>query len=885
MTAPGSRFRLMVALIAAGLSLFLGATSAQAEEFEFGIASFSLTESTTAAGQHPDVTTNFLVVQTPASFASKTKDINVAIPPVLLGNPTAVPRCNTGEFDAGECLVDSQVGVTRAFLMRGKKIVPVTFPVYNLEPPHPEAEVARFGFLAISLPVFLDVSVRTAGDYGVTVEVQDAPSQDAIKGAETIIWGDPTDASHFEQRLIPREAINCSDVGTACEAPAGGRESSIPPAQRKAFITNSSHCQGGEAFLQVTSYQVPGQVFSRSAPVAPIVDCQGLPFAPSFEAHSTSQRAGAPTGVETVLRLPQTTSPEELGTATMREARVTLPEGMTVSPGAADGLAACSDEQVHFHEELDAECPDGSKLGTAAITSPALAEPLDGAIYQRSPEPGHLFRLWLVTDQLGLHVKLPGEIHPDPKTGQLTAVFSDLPQVPVEEIALKVFGGDNAPLKNPDSCGTFETSFSFVPHSDDPAVSGHTSMTIDQGCGPRGFDPKIAGGVTNPRAGAFSPFVFDLLRQDGEQDLRGFKVTLPQGELAKLKGVPICPDSAAGSGACPGDSKVGSLTAAAGPGPNPLWLPQPGKAPTAVYLAGPYKGAPYSIVSVVPAQAGPFDLGNVVARSALRVDRETARATVETEPLPQIVEGVPVAYRRLHVVVDRPQFTLNPTDCSPLAITSDISSNQGAVAHPSAPFQVGNCKALKFKPKLTLKLKGGTKRGDYPALSATLKARKGDANLGKVSVALPHSEFLAQEHIGTICTRVQFAADKCPKRSVYGKAKAWTPLLDKPLSGPVYLRSSNHPLPDLVLDLKGQIEIAVVGRIDSKNGGIRNSFEAVPDAPVSKVVVHLAGGKKGLLVNSQDICRAKHKATVKMQAQNGRAASLRPPLRAKCRAS
>jgi hypothetical protein len=265
-------------------------------------------------------------------------------------------------------------------------------------------------------------------------------------------------------------------------------------------------------------------------------------------------------------------------------------------------------------------------------------------------------------------------------------------------------------------------------------------------------------------------------------------------------------------------------------------------------------------------------------RFALQIDPETARATVKADPLPQFFEGVGIAYRHLHAVVDRPEFFLNPTDCREMAVTTDVTSTQGTVAHPQARFQVDGCKALKFKPKLSLKLTGGTKRADYPALSAVLKARKGDANIAFASVALPHSEFLAQEHIGTICTRVQFAADKCPKGSVYGKAKAITPLLDKPLSGPVYLRSSNHPLPDLVAKLGGQLEIDLVGRIDSKNGGIRTTFESVPDAPVSKFVLQMRGGKKGLLTNSTDICRGSHRATVQMKAQNGRAATLRPGL-------
>lgn len=841
----------------------LASTSSTGEFEKYCIESAAAEASTSLAGQHPDFTTTISWCPAHSSFSPQTESVVVELPPGLYGNPNLTPRCSTGKFVSGECPADSQVGLSRLTVKNTASVQ--LAPIYNLTPPHPEEEIARLGMAAPLFPIFIDISVRTAGDYGVTATIHDAPAAYPVEDAETILWGNPASSSHNAER-----------------SPSG--PSGLPPI---GFMTNSSACQSQEVRLSATSYQFPGQAFGASAPMAPTTECEGLPFEPSFEAHPTSRVAGAPTGLKTSLSLPQTSGPEELGTATMREAKVTLPAGMTISSSAADGLAACSDEEVHYHQELDAQCPDASKLGTATITSPALPRPLQGTLYQRSPQgKGHLFWLWLVSDDLGLHVKIPGEIKPDPNTGQLTAVFSDLPQVPVEGIGFDIWGGPRGPLKNPDSCGTYSTAFSFAPHSNDPPVTGNAQMTIDEGCGIPGFSPQLHGGATKPLAGAFSPFMLDLSREAGGQNLAGFEVTLPQGELAKLKGVPLCPDAQAETGACPAESKVGSLAAAAGPGPDPLWLPQPGKEQPAVYLAGPYKGAPYSIVSVVPAQAGPFDLGNVVVRSALALDPETAQVTVKTDPLPQLVEGVPVIYRRLHAVIDRPQFSLNPTNCSEQRITSNVSSTEGTVAHPADRFQVDGCKALGFRPKLSLQLKGGTERSDYPALKATLRARKVDANLGKVAVTLPHSEFLAQEHIVTICTRVRFAAHNCPKGSVYGRAKAWTPLLDKPLEGPVYLRSNpTHELPDLVLDLKGQIEVVVPARIDSFHRGLRASFEAVPDAPVSKVVLQMRGGKKSLLTNSSDICAHKHRAIAELQAQNGREASLRPMIRVKCKGS
>ena len=837
--------------------------------FDFGIEEASALESTSAAGAHPDFTTTISFNHTVADNGepqanARVEEATISLPPGLLGDPSAIPQCKTGEFVALQCPLDSQVGSTKVLLVTFGE---VTEPVFNLVPPHPEKEMARFGFSGASFPVYIDIKIRSASDYGATAVVYGAAGFTSVVRAETTLWGNPADPRHDKLRMNAGEALTCGGV-------CAGNETDLPPT---VFLTNPSACQEGKVDFTATSYQLPGQLFTASAPLPPITDCQGLPFAPTFAAEPTSHVAGAPTGLRTTLVLPQHLGPEERATATMREARVTLPAGLQVAAGAANWIGTCSEAQVGYHQEVDTACPDASKLGTATITSPALSVPIEGEIYQRDPEPGRQFGLWLTADALGMHVKLPGELEPDKNTGRLTAVFRDLPQVPVEQIALNVWGGARAPLQNPDACGTYATDFSFAPHSNDPAASGQSAFTIDQGCN-QGFSPTLHAGVTEPIAGRFSPFVFDLAREDGQQALRGFELTLPDGELAKLAGVPLCPDDAAANGSCPAGSRIGSLRATAGPGPDPLAIPQPGKAEPQIYLAGPYEGAPFSIVSEVPAQAGPFDLGTLAVRSGLDVDPETARATVKADSLPQFFEGVGIAYRRLHAVIDRPGFSLNPTDCREMEVEAKATSTQGAVAHPAARFQVDGCKALKFKPRLSLRLKGGTKRADYPALTAVLRARKGDANIAKASVALPHSEFLAQEHIQTICTRVQFAADKCPEGSVYGTAKAWTPLLDKPLSGPVYLRSSKHPLPDLVAALDGELEIDLVGRIDSKNGGIRTTFGSVPDAPVSKFVLRMRGGAKGLLVNSTDVCRGSHRAAVAMRGQNGRARGLRPVL-------
>jgi hypothetical protein len=861
------------------------APSASAAFADFGFDETSAEETISKAGMHPDLTTRFVFNNEEENgikrASGRLEDLTMELPPGLVGNPTSIPYCSTIEFIAFNCPPASQVGVVEAFLTGSP--TSLTFPLFNLKPPHKD-QVARFGFDALFYPTYVDVSVQTASDYGLVAKIDNASGQAPLVTAETIIWGNPADPVHNSLRLTQFEGA--SGCHNACFSPTGERESGLtaPPfgGSPFPFLTNPTACEDQPVRFTATSYELPGQVFSDEASLPPITGCEGLQFEPSIKFATGNSTAGEPTGLDVSLTIPQTNAINLPATSAMRSAKVTLPQGMTISPGAADGLEACSDAQVGLGTEAESHCPNAAKLGSATFTSPALPEPLHGSIYQRTPEPGKLFRLWLVTDEMGLHLKLPGEVKADPETGQLTTVFEETPQLPVEEIDLHFKGGARAPLTNPDSCGTHTAHYEIAPWSGGPAVTGEAAIGVSQGCGAGGFSPELSAGVTRPVAGSFSTLVLNLLRQDGEEDVASFDVKLPKGQLAKLAGVPLCSDAEAAAAACPAGARIGSVAIATGSGPQPLWIPQPGKPAAEVYLAGPYKGAPYSAVTEVPAQAGPFDLGTVLVRAAIFIDPDTAQVSVKTDSLPQILEGVPVAYRTIHVAVDRKRFALAPTNCKAMSVDANVASVQGAVAHPSDRFQVGECAALRFVPKLTLKLKGPTGRAGYPQLTATLRTKRNESNIRKVSVALPHSEFLAQEHINTVCTRVQFAADTCPAGSVYGFARAVTPLLDKPLTGPVYLRSSDNPLPDLVAALHGPFDINLVGRIDSIDGGIRTTFNSVPDAPVKKFVLKMKGGKKSLLVNSTDTCYSKAHAVVKMDGQNGKVHDSTPLLRAPC---
>jgi hypothetical protein len=509
---------------------------------------------------------------------------------------------------------------------------------------------------------------------------------------------------------------------------------------------------------------------------------------------------------------------------------------------------------------------------------------------------------------LGLIVKLPAKVEPDPKTGQLVTTLDDAPQVPFNHFNFHFKEGARAPLVTPATCGTHTTEAKFYPWSDpnNPrTVTSSFKITSGVGggpCPPGGlppFKPGFQAGALNNNAGSFSPFNMRLIRSDGEQDMTKFAAVLPPGELGSLAGVSKCPDAAIdvaksktgrqeiASPSCPANSLIGHTLAGAGVGEALTYVGGQ------IYLGGPYKGDPLSVISVTPAVAGPFDAGTVVVRLALTLNPKTAEVEVDganSDPIPHILKGIVLKVRDLRVYVDRPNFTLNPTNCDESSAKAKLfgsylnvfDPNDDVPADLSDRYQAANCLGLGFKPKLDLKLKGGTKRGGHPGLLANYKPRAGDANVKGLVVRLPSSAFLDQAHIRTICTRVQFAADACPPQAQYGYIKAFTPLLDEPLQGPVWLRSSSHKLPDLVFDLHGLVDIEVSTRIDSAGGGIRASLEDLPDAPLSKVVLQMQGGKKGLIINSRNLCAKKSKADVQFTGQNGKRRSFHPLMRADC---
>jgi hypothetical protein len=907
----------------------------------------------TGAGSHPyQYTTTFQMDEKSfARPAGTVKDLRFKLPPGLIGNTTVTPQCTAVQFTtflsvpqatANACPDDTAIGVVSVKLEENGEIIfpgdSSTAPVFNMVPA--AGEPARFAFEFFGAPAFLDTSVRSNGDYGITVASNNTSNVFNIGAAQVSFWGVPSATNHDQSRGWPCVASGFYHFGTEAAGPCPELSPTRKPGP--AFLRLPTSCTGPlTSSIEASSWAEPNDLtgpvnYSTNENGTPygLDGCNQLPFNPTIFAEPTSNAATSPTGLDFHLDLEDQglLNAESKGQSDIEKAVVTLPQGFTTNPSVAEGLAGCP-EAAYESSTVDSApgtgCPENSKIGSVELESPLIDQKLKGSLYvaEQTHNPfNNLLTIYMVVanPELGVLVKAPGRVTSDPVTGQLTTTFGEpgheLPQLPASHFRLSFRQGQRSPLITPPACGNYTVQADLYPWSN-PTVPLHEESSFAVTTGPEGqgcpsggvppFHPNLLAGSENPTAGAYSPFYTEITRKDSEQEITHFSIKLPPGVIGKLAGVSSCSDAQIGqakarehegggteelnSPSCPANSEVGHSNVGSGVG-NVLAY-----APGKLYLAGPYHGSNLSIVSITAAKVGPFDLGTVVVRFALKIDPETAEVFVDgatSDPIPHIVDGIPVHLRDIQAFVDRPDFTLNPTSCKKTSTASTVlgsglnfaSEADDQPVTVSSPFQVGSCASLAFKPKLALSLKGGTKRGATPAFKAVLTYPKGSyANIAKSVVTLPHSEFLEQAHIGTVCTRVQFKegkvpGEKCPAASVYGRAEATTPLLSEPLKGPVYLRSSSHKLPDLVAALhNNQIDIDLDGRIDSVKGGrIRNTFESVPDAPVSKFVLEMQGGKKGLLTNSTNLCTRKNRAISEFTGQNGKLSNTNPVLRAQC---
>jgi hypothetical protein len=900
------------------------------------------------AGSHPNQQTVYFGFPTENPGDGITndghpRDIYVDLPRGMVGDPAASQvLCTEAELtsiDSPGCPDPSQVGVTDVTTLVGQvgNTAIASSNLYNMVPPPGAAAELATDIANVGIFVHFIVGVRSEDDYGVEAKVPDilAFGQQPIFNTDAQVWGDPTSESHD---AIRGKCIESTGL------------KSCPVAHRStAFLTTPGDCSGApsETKARVDSWEEPSvqhEATYESAdlegnPVA-LEGCGELEFEPTIRARPTTGLTDSPSGLDVSVHQPQDTELGERSPAILKDATIRFPAGLAVNPSQAAGLGACSESQVGFKEaragrlffsEAPQSCPAAARIGSLEATSPLLVarneaheveedpegnpvlEALHGSIYLAKPFANpfdSLVAVYLVVEdqKTGVVAKLAGEGRLNPQTGQITTSFKESPELPIEDIRAHIFGGPQGAFITPPTCATYTTEADLTPWSAPegkdalPTDSFQTSAAPGGGACPTAEAqlpnaPKLSAGTLHPAAGKYSPLLFKLSREDGSQRLSRLEATLPTGLSARLAGVGICSDAdiakarsreAPEMGAlekadpsCPASTEVGSVVAGTGAGPTPFY------ATGHAYLAGPYKGAPLSIVTIAPAIAGPFDLGTVVVRAAVYLDPATAQGRVVSDPLPSIIDGVPLDLRSVAVRADRPEFALNPTSCAEKSFGGQAVSVLGQAAPLSARFQVGGCASLPYKPMLSTRLFGPIHRGGHPRLKSVFTAKPGEANTAAISFTFPRSEFIDQAHFRTICTRVQFAANQCPAGSVYGHARVYTPLLSYPLEGPVYLRSSSHKLPDAVLALHGPayqpIFLEADGRVDSVKGGLRFRFESVPDAPLSKAVITAQGAKKGLFQNSTNICKGTHRATILLDAQSGKVADSQPPVKAQCK--
>ena len=858
------------------------------------------------------------------------KHIEVNLPAGVVVNPAASPRkCTELQFETkegsgqvGGCPLGSVVGIVTVYLMGADAAV--SSPVYNMVPP--PGVPAEFGVSPGSIGLIAHImgKVRTGGDYGLSGSVSGITQFQPIYSVKLTLWGDPTNPSHDRERggcantfsvqkEIEEEHFKKSNEEAVIEhtqfrkeseykfrCPVGENERTYIP-----LLTMPGSCTGNpyESTLSVDSWQEPGNEIMPAPFMSPAVTgCDELPFHPSLNAEPSSNAGTeSPSGLNVDLRIPQDESIEGRAEADLKKTVVSLPAGIAISPSAANGLGACPAEGpggFNLHEEETetngekhsprGHCPDSSKIGTVEVLTPLLEKPLAGSVFiaqpkcggtgqpgctEESASNGELFGLYLEVEGQGAIVKLAGTVSANPSTGQLTTTFDNNPQLPFDELKLKLFSGPRAPLITPSDCGTYTTTSLLSPWSGTSTVPWPSDFTINQGC-THAFNPTFTAGTTNNQAGAYSPFSVTLSRQDGEQRLGGVQVIAPPGLLASIKNVVQCPEPQASQGTCGPGSEIGETTVAVGPGTDPYWV-KGGK----VYLTGPYKGSPFGLSIVVPAVAGPFNLGQEIVRARIDVDSHTAQATVTSDPLPTIKDGIPLDVRTVNVTIDRSGFMFNPTNCSPLSVGGTLESTSTTKTAVSNPFEAANCASLPFKPSFKVSTQASTSKANGASLTVKVGSSAGQANIAKVRVTLPKQLPARLTTLQKACTEAQFNINPagCPVQSDVGNATAVTPLLAHPLTGPAYLVShGGAAFPDLVFVLQGEgILLYLDGNTNIKKGITTSTFNSVPDAPISTFETVFPEGSHSVLATNipakakNNMCGQKLTMPTTITGQNG----------------
>jgi hypothetical protein len=833
------------------------------------------------------------------------RNIVVNLPPGVVGNPNAVPQCTRPQFDneyaepgeeGGGCPSASQIGWVAISIANGGINDAADLPVYNLVPP--PGEPAQFGFTIASIGTFLDSKVRTGGNNGISVRVNNITEQDEPVRSSLTLWGDPGSPIYNAYRHGCQQPSGCSTPGA------------------KPLMTLPTSCGAPPEFTaEIMGMWDDENAFSKASAV--MHDAEGNPvgftgcnklvqFEPTVSIAPDTSHADTPAGLTTKVLVTPEANTEGLATSGLKDTTVVLPEGMAINPGQATGLQACQagvgpgDDSLPREGETGGEseafegppaCPSASKVGEDEISTPLLANKLHGSVYVLQSNPPNI-KLLVAASGEGVNLKLVGTVHLNPVTGQLTAIFENTPDAPLTEFKLSFSGGGQAALVTPPTCRVYTASADFSPWSG-PFVKDALQESLFQiTSGPEGtpcenplpFEPVMTAGATTDQAGGYTDFSMLLQRGDGQQRVSSLSFKTPEGLLGMIAKVPLCQEPQAAQGTCSAASQIGHTIVGAGPGPYPFYIPQTNAPPAPIYLTGPYKGAPFGLSIVVPLIAGPFNLGTEVVRARIEVDRHTTQITVITDPLPLIVKGIPTDLRSINAVIDRSEFMFNPTDCNPMSFSGTATSAEGAIAPLSSHFQMGSCQALKFQPNFKVSTSGKTSRTNGASLTAKIVYPTGNlgfnqassqSNINSVKVDLPKQLPSRLTTLQKACTAATFAANpaNCPPASIVGHAKAITPILPVPLEGPAYFVShAGEEFPSLIVVLQGYgVTDELVGAtfINNKTNITSSTFKQVPDVPISLFELTLPQGKYSALAANGNLCKTKLTMPTAFIAQNG----------------
>jgi hypothetical protein len=886
--------------------------------FEDSDAWFSSADGTvdTQAGSHPYEFTYRFALNTnynstfegQEAAGGEGHDITVNLPRGFVGNPTAVPQCTQQQFREEACSPSTQVGTDVADAKKGDKVkagIRVSFAVYNLVPP--PGLPAQFGFDFFGIQVLLDAGVRSGSDYGITAHANSLP-QENVMGNSITFWGEPADSAHNPYRYDKSDR-ECDVDGCASSAP------------RVPFLTLPTACEGPQTFsASLDAWETAGfdeaSFLSHDENDVPagFTGCNHLGFAPSISLAPDTTDTDTPAGITVDVRVPQEglTDRGALATSNIKDTTVVLPAGVVINPGQAAGLQSCSRAQAGLEplaggaeNTAGAQCPGASKVGTIQIQTPLLKEPLEGDVYVLQSNPPNVKFVAGVSGE-GVNLKLAGNAELcessgqviDGKTceapGQLVARVTETPELPFTNFKLSFSGGAQAALATPTHCGTYTTTSDFTPWSEPTVGDAFPSSSFAISSGPDGsacpssqlpFAPGLTAGATTDQAGSFTGFSMLLQSADGQQRIDKLSFVAPPGLSGYLSNVPLCEEPQAAAGTCSASSQIGHSTVASGPGPYPLTIPQPGDPESPIYLTGPYEGAPFGLTIVTHVLAGPFNLGDVITRAKIEINPYTTQITITTDPLPQVIDGVPTDLREVDAVIDRGDFMINPTNCdsSSFSGTADGapppgSSGSSIVAPLASHFQVGSCQSLKFGPKFAVATSGKTSKAGGASLHVHLTYPSGTpgtyANIAKVKVELPKALPSRLTTLQKACTAAQFNSNPagCPAASIIGQAKAISPIIPVPLVGPAYFVShGGEAFPSLIMVLQGYgVTLDLVGTTFISKAGITSStFKTVPDQPVGSFELTLPEGKFSALAANGNLCAQKLTMPTEFVAQNG----------------